>query len=75
MKIEPTGRVMRRAGVGHVVLLHGLARTEASMWVIELALSRQGYRVVNAGYASIAAPIAGLAKVVGTAVARCGSGA
>ena len=73
--IEQTGRVMRRAGVDHVVLLHGLARTEASMWAIELALSRQGYRVVNAGYASTAAPIAELAEAVGTAVARCGAGA
>ena len=71
MKIEPTGRVMRRAGVDHVVLLHGLARTEAPMWAIKLALSRQGYRVVNVG----CAPIAGLAKAVGTAAARCGAGA
>ena len=66
---------MRRAGVDHVMLRHGLARTEAAMWAIELALSRQGHRVVNAGYASTTAPIAGLAKVVGTAVARCGAGA
>ena len=75
MRIDSTGRVLRRAGVGHVVLRHGLTRTEAAMWAIELALSRQGYRVVNADYASTAAPIAELAKVVGTAVARCGSGA
>ena len=66
---------MRRAGVGHVVLRHSLARTKAAMWAIELALSRQGYRVVNAGYASTTAPIAELAKVVGTAAARCGAGA
>ena len=57
------------------MLRHGLTRTKAAMWAIELALSRQGYRVVNAGYASTAAPIAELAKVVGTAVARCGAGA
>ena len=35
-----------------VVLLHGLARTEHSMLVMELALRDQGYEVVRPGYES-----------------------
>ncbi|MFV2002493.1 MAG: esterase/lipase family protein, partial [Paracoccaceae bacterium] len=40
-----------------VVLLHGLARTEASMLVMGEALKAAGYNVINAGYASTKAPI------------------
>lgn len=40
-----------------VILLHGLARTETSMRVMELALQRQGYDVVNFGYPSTTAPM------------------
>lgn len=40
-----------------VILLHGLARTEASLRVMELALQRQGYGVVNFGYPSTRAPM------------------
>lgn len=35
-----------------VVLLHGLARTDASLIVMETVLSREGYRVVNHTYPS-----------------------
>ncbi|MEP5176850.1 esterase/lipase family protein, partial [Marinobacter alexandrii] len=35
-----------------VVLLHGLARTEASFAVMEAALAAEGYRVVRPGYPS-----------------------
>jgi len=35
-----------------VVLLHGLARSAASMETLERALQRQGYRVCNIGYPS-----------------------
>lgn len=38
------------AQAGCVVLLHGLARSETSLVVMELALGRQGYTVVNQGY-------------------------
>jgi pimeloyl-ACP methyl ester carboxylesterase len=55
-----------------VVLLHGLARSEASLLPIQAALEGQGYTVVNEGYPSTSAPVAVLARRVGDAVARCG---
>ncbi|MEZ5911791.1 MAG: alpha/beta hydrolase [Paracoccaceae bacterium] len=56
-----------------VVLLHGLARTEASLLAMQEALENAGYRVVNRGYPSTSAPIAQLAEAhVGPAVAECG---
>lgn len=56
-----------------VVLLHGLARTEASLAVMARALEGQGYRVVNHGYPSTEAPIADLLEAhVASAVAECG---
>lgn len=58
-----------------VVLLHGLARSEASLLAMEAALEAQGFTVVNEGYPSTAAPIADLAAAhVGPAVAACGAG-
>jgi pimeloyl-ACP methyl ester carboxylesterase len=57
-----------------VVLLHGLARTEASLLAMEAALKGQGYRVVNAGYPSTKAPVRELtATYVGPAVTECGA--
>ena len=56
-----------------VVLLHGLARTPASMAVMAEALEGAGYKVVNRGYPSTAAPIEVLVeRAVGPAVAQCG---
>lgn len=55
-----------------VVLLHGLARSEASMVALEQTLLRRGYRVVNDGYPSTQAPIRDLIAHVGLAAARCG---
>ncbi len=55
-----------------VVLLHGLARSEHSMRVMEEALSLHGYFVVNHGYPSRAAPIDELVDHVGIAVKNCG---
>ncbi len=56
-----------------VVLLHGLARSDASLAVMAAALSRAGYRVVNSDYPSTGAPIADLVRdYVGPAVAACG---
>lgn len=56
-----------------VVLLHGLARGPSSLWLMEQALERQGYRVVNRGYPSTEGSIATLARDhVGPAIADCG---
>jgi pimeloyl-ACP methyl ester carboxylesterase len=54
-----------------VVLLHGLARTDASMVILEETLELHGYSVVNQGYPSRAAPIRDLLGHVGSAVAQC----
>ena len=45
-----------------VVLLHGLARGESSMWLMQYALDREGYDTVNAGYPSTDADIRTLAQ-------------
>lgn len=64
--------VMARAEC--VVLLHGLARTEASMAVLGTALELEGYKVVRPGYPSTSATIQTLAdEVIPKAVARCGT--
>ncbi|MDG3042121.1 alpha/beta fold hydrolase [Roseicyclus marinus] len=56
-----------------VILLHGLARTETSLFVMEEALSAEGYHVINQGYPSTRAPIAELsAATLVPAVAACG---
>lgn len=56
-----------------VVLLHGLARTEASLIVLEQALEAQGYRVVRPGYPSTSETVQTLAgEVVPQAMAQCG---
>lgn len=58
-----------------VVLLHGLARSEASLLVMQAALELEGFRVVNQGYPSTEATVRDLAEAhVGPAVAACGSG-
>ena len=57
-----------------VVLLHGLARSQASLIAMEAALGAQGYSVINQGYPSTKADIADLAaRHVGAAVAQCGA--
>ncbi|MEJ6394060.1 alpha/beta fold hydrolase [Gymnodinialimonas sp. 2305UL16-5] len=45
-----------------VVLLHGLARSETSLLVLEESLAASGYQVVNQGYPSRRAAIAELAE-------------
>ncbi|TCM88011.1 alpha/beta fold hydrolase [Rhodovulum steppense] len=55
-----------------VVLLHGLARSPDSLFLMERALERQGFRVVNAGYPSTEAPIEDLARMLPRAFAECG---
>ena len=56
-----------------VVLLHGLARTEASLLAMQAALNAQGFQVVNDGYPSTKATVSELAARVGPAVAACGA--
>lgn len=56
-----------------VVLLHGLARTDASFAVMDLVFTRRGYQVVLPQYPSTERPIAELAaQTVPKAVAACG---
>jgi pimeloyl-ACP methyl ester carboxylesterase len=58
-----------------VVLLHGLARSDLSMTVMQAALEAAGYRVVNHGYPSTDASVAELARDhVAAAAAGCKSG-
>ena len=56
-----------------VVLLHGLARSEASMLVLQEVLEFHGYRVINEGYPSEDAPIEDLVRYVAESAALCGS--
>lgn len=58
-----------------VVLLHGLARTEVSLFPMQVALEAQGYQVVNEGYPSTKATIEELAAGVGERIALCDPGA
>lgn len=55
-----------------VVLLHGLARSGASMLLMEVALEEKGYQVVSETYPSTDLPIEDLLAYVGRAVAQCG---
>lgn len=57
-----------------VILLHGLARTDASMSKMEHALTEHGYAVVNKDYPSRDFKIEQLAeKAIGSALERCGN--
>lgn len=55
-----------------VVLLHGLARSEASLLVMEEVFENTGFKVVNDGYPSTQAPIETLIEAIDTATAPCG---
>lgn len=57
---------------GCVVLLHGLARTEASFVLMEEVLRAFDYAVVNRGYPSTDASIEDLLAHVGASVDACG---
>lgn len=54
-----------------VVLLHGLARSEASLLVMEEVLESSGFKVVNDSYPSTRAPIEQLIEAVDAAAAGC----
>lgn len=59
-----------------VVLLHGLARTQASLTLLDQALEAAGYRVVRPGYPSTSENVETLAQeTVPDAIARCGTDA
>ena len=59
---------------GCVVLLHGLARTDASMLVMERALINEGYQVVNHAYPSTEDNVETLAaQAVPEAISQCES--
>ncbi|PWE28064.1 acetyltransferase [Pararhodobacter marinus] len=55
-----------------VVLLHGLARSEASMLILQQVLAYHGYRVINETYPSDDAPISELVSYVGRSARQCG---
>ncbi|MEL7165870.1 MAG: alpha/beta fold hydrolase [Pseudomonadota bacterium] len=55
-----------------VILLHGLARSEASLLVMEAAFEAQGYEVVRPGYPSTSETVQSLADdVMPQAFAKC----
>ena len=56
-----------------VVLLHGLARSENSLFLLQQVLEFHQYRVVNHTYPSEDAPIDDLVRYVGQAAAECGT--
>ncbi len=55
-----------------VVLMHGLSRTDNSMWLIAETLEYHGYRVINYHYPSTDEPVETLVRHVGYAVNQCG---
>lgn len=56
-----------------VVLLHGLARSESSLLVMQTALEHEGFRVVNRGYPSTTGTVRELTEAhVGPAISECG---
>ena len=60
------------AGAGHVVLLHGLARSASSMSKMEKSLQNHGYKVCNIDYPSRDHSIEVLAgQFVAPAIAKC----
>lgn len=54
-----------------VVLLHGLARSDASLVPMAQALNGAGYRTVNQSYPSTTAPIPDLSAFVDDGIAAC----
>lgn len=55
-----------------VVLLHGLARSDASFVVMEEVLGLHGYVTVSPDYASTSAPVEELVAAIPRAIAQCG---
>jgi len=61
--MSPASAAERKMGGECVILLHGLARTTASMESLEKALNEAGYHVVNLGYPSRKHPIKKLTEI------------
>ncbi|NNJ98848.1 MAG: alpha/beta hydrolase [Desulfatitalea sp.] len=62
----------QRIHAEHVILLHGLARTERSLSTLENHLKAKGYKVLNVGYPSRHNPIEVLAEtVISSGIERC----
>lgn len=56
-----------------VVLLHGLARSATSMWLLELRLRDEGFFTVNESYPSTTTPLRELIETVPPpSIAKCG---
>lgn len=56
----------------YVILLHGLARSRYSMWLMEKALKRAGYSTINIGYPSTKYAISTLAEMtIPNALSNC----
>lgn len=74
-----TGLLGLSAGQGQAqercaILLHGLARTETSFALMEVALANEGYKVIRPGYPSTEAPVEVLSRqTIPDAVAACGT--
>lgn len=64
-----------RADTDCVVLVHGLARTDASFIPMEEALTAAGYAVVRASYPSTKARVQQLTRALPQAMAKCPAGA
>ncbi|RED17919.1 esterase/lipase family protein [Pontivivens insulae] len=61
------------ANAACVVLMHGLARTDASFTIMEQVLEREGFNTVNLTYPSTEAGIQALARsAIPQSVAQCG---
>src|SRR3712207_5785859 len=58
---EPAGPDDRRE---LVVLVHGMGRTRASMWLLGRSLESRGYRVLNWGYNSYADTVPALGRAL-----------
>jgi triacylglycerol lipase len=56
---------------GRVVLLHGLGRSPASMWLMEIALEEAGFEVHNIGYPSTEESFDGLLEDLRGSLAAC----
>lgn len=67
----PGAASAQQAAQSCVVLLHGLARTPASLLPMQWALEAEGYAVVNKGYPSTEEPFDALPRHVAAAVADC----
>ncbi len=70
--VAPATPHARSAEQECVILLHGLARGSGSLWLIEKALSRDGYHVVNGEYPSTTAKVSQLVEYTGRAIEECG---